>query len=328
MTDEDAPFAPVRVVTVHRDALEVAGPAFDGRLASPSAGDADAATVGDWLLIDPHTRRIERFLERRTVFKRKGAGTQHRVQLIAANVDTLLLITSANQDFNLARLERYLALALDAEVTPVLVITKADLVDATPFIARARRSMPALAVKAVDAREPEEATRLAPWFGRGQTVALLGSSGVGKSTLLNTLAGRALQSTQATRSDDDRGRHTTTARSLHRLPGGAWMLDTPGMRELQLFDVADGIDEVFADLASLAAACRFSDCTHAAEPGCAIRTAMESGAIDAERLSRYEKLRREEARNSETIAEARARAKAFGRMARQVMERKRKQREW
>jgi ribosome biogenesis GTPase len=319
----------VRVLAVHFDALEVAGPDFQGRVLPLSEGDDDesAATVGDWILIDAESHRPNRVLERRSVFKRKGAGTGRRVQLIAANVDTLLLVTSANQDFNPARLERFLAVAMEAEVTPVIVITKADLADPSACVEKARRLMTGLVVEAVDARDPRSVKQLQPWISTGQTLALLGSSGVGKSTLVNTLAGQTLQGVQEIRGDDDKGHHTTTGRSLHRMANGAWLMDTPGMRELQLVDSADGVDQVFEDVTALAAACRFSDCGHKTEPGCAVREAIESGALDEQRLKRYQKLQREERWNSESIADSRARSKAFGKMARRVFEHKLKNRE-
>jgi len=330
LSEEDMTAAPVRVVAVHRDALEVAGPAFEGRVQPLSGeGENDVATVGDWLLIDAGTHRPQRVLERRSVFKRKGAGKDRRVQLIAANVDTLLLVTSANQDFNPARLERYLALASEAEVTPVVVITKADLADdIAGFVTPARRLMPGLIVEAFDARDPKAVANLAPWFGRGQTLALLGSSGVGKSTIVNTLADAHVQDTRGIREDDARGRHTTTGRSLHRLASGAWIMDTPGMRELQIVDVAAGLEEVFSDVAALAETCRFSDCTHEGEPGCAVQGAIADGSLEGARLKRYQKLQREERRNSESLADAHARNRRFGRMARRVFEHKLKNREW
>jgi ribosome biogenesis GTPase len=328
LTDDDADAVPLRVVAVHRDALEAAGPDFEGRVMPLAPDDeGDVATVGDWLLVDAATRRPVRLLERRSVFKRKSAGTGRRVQLIAANVDTLILVTSANQDFNPARLERYLALAREAVVAPIVVITKAHLAgDVAGYVAAARRLLPGLLVEAFDARSEEVGRVLAPWIARGQTLALLGSSGVGKSTLVNTLSGRAVQATLGIREDDAKGRHTTTGRSLHRLASGAWLMDTPGMRELQLINAADGIDEVFEDVTQLFTACRFSDCTHANEPGCAVQAALASGALDTERLKRYQKLLREERHNSESIADARARSRTFGKMAKQVFAEKLRQR--
>ena len=328
--DEVSNAMPVRVLAVHRDALEVSGPAFAGRVPPIDADDDEAvATVGDWILLDEATRRPQRVLGRRSLFKRKGAGTGRRVQLIAANVDTLFLVTSANQDFNPARLERYLALAAEAEVTPVVVITKADLVeDVADYLASARRLMPGLVVEAFDARSERGVACLAPWVAPGQTLALVGSSGVGKSTIVNSLAGTELQTTRGIREDDARGRHTTTGRSLHRLASGAWLMDTPGMRELQIVDVGDGLAEVFADISELAAQCRFSDCTHGKEPGCAVQAAITAGAIDAERLKRYQKLQREEARNAESLAEAHARSQRFGRMQKNSYAQKLKYREW
>jgi ribosome biogenesis GTPase len=321
---------PVRVLAVHRDALEVAGPAFTGRVQPRDAeGEEDVATIGDWMLLDETTRRPRRVLERRSLFKRKSAGTARRVQLIAANVDTLLLVTSANQDFNIARLERYLALAAEAAVAPVVVITKADLAgDAAAYVNKARQLVPGLVVEAFDARTPAAIACLKPWFAPGQTLALVGSSGVGKSTIVNSLSGATVQETRDIREDDARGRHTTTGRSLHRLSNGAWLMDTPGMRELQIVDVGDGLAEVFADISGLAARCRFSDCGHDNEPGCMVRAAIEAGDIDPERLKRYLKLQREEARNSESIADAHARNQRFGRMQKRKFAEKLKFREW
>jgi ribosome biogenesis GTPase len=238
-------------------------------------------------------------------------------------------VTSANADFNIARLERYLALAADASVTPLVFITKADLVeDTSPFIDQARQLMPNLLVEAVDARSAESFDNLSMWLGTGQTLALVGSSGVGKSTILNTLKGTQSQQTNVIREDDAKGRHTTTNRSMHRLRAGAWLIDTPGMRELQIVDVDDGIDAVFADIVELASQCKFSDCRHNGEPGCAIRVALEQGVLDDDRLKRFEKLQREDRRNSETIAEAHARQQRFGRMTKRSFAEKLKRREW
>ncbi len=311
LSESDAGTLPVRVVSVHRDALDVAGSGFEGRI---SAHRDQAATVGDWLLIDGSHRAV-RLLDRRSVFTRKGAGTGRRVQLIAANIDTMLLLTSANQDFNLARLERFLALAAEAGVTPVVLITKADLAeDVAPFIASVRSLKPDIAVTAFDARSADAAAQLTPWFVSGKTLVLLGSSGVGKSTLVNSLMGRLLQETQDVRGDDDKGRHTTSARSLHRLANGAWLIDTPGIRELQLIEAAQGVDDVFDDMAQLAATCRFSNCTHLSEPDCAVQAAVIAGTLDAPRLRRFQKLRAEERQNTTAIAHA----KRPGRLAKRV----------
>jgi ribosome biogenesis GTPase / thiamine phosphate phosphatase len=170
----------------------------------------------------------------------------------------------------------------------------------------------------VNARDPDVAERLKPWLGRGQTIALMGSSGVGKSTIVNSLMQDNVQGTQGIREDDARGRHTTSGRSLHLMPSGAWLMDTPGMREIQVVDVADGIDTVFDDVTELIAQCRFSDCHHQNEPGCAVREAIEAGTLDPARLLRFEKLKREERYNSEELHVAHARNKAFGKMTRKV----------
>ena len=245
--------------------------------------------------------------------------------MIAANVDTLFIVTSANRDFNIARLERYLAIAHDAGAFPVIVITKADTVASTAeFVAAASRLAPGVLVEALNALDPEDVEVLRPWCEAGQTVALLGSSGVGKSTLTNTLTGEHLD-TQAVREDDQRGRHTTTSRSMHRLPQGGWLIDTPGMRELQLVDVGHALDDVFSEVTALAAACRFSDCAHESEPGCAVQSAVVEGRLDAERLRRYRKLRAEDRRNSASIAERRSRDKDFGKMIKVVLAGKRQE---
>jgi len=326
---EVATLIPARVVAVHRDRVDVACPQFTGRIASIFSDEEEGqATVGDWLLLDPVSHAAKRLLARKSLIKRRAPGAGRGVQLIAANVDTLLIVSSCNQDFNKARLERYLALARESGIVPIVVLTKADLVDDPgAYTAQALRLLPGLLVECLNAHIAEEVERLAIWCGPGQTVALVGSSGVGKSTLVNTLTGASVQATAAIREDDAHGRHTTTGRSLHRLDAGGWLLDTPGMRELQLTDAESGIEDIFADILDLARQCRFADCGHDSEPGCAVRAAIDKGALDAGRVTRFAKLVKEEQRNSEDLRQRRERERGFGRMIRDVQKRKKETRD-
>lgn len=308
---------PMRITRVDRAALQVAGAAGEATL----PGMTDVA-VGDWLLVPDDG--APRLLERKSVLRRIAAGRVRYVQLIAANIDTAFVTTSCNADFNVARLERYLALAFEAGTDPVILLTKADLDDPAPFLDQARAISGGVPVLAVNAKGDSVAQDLSPWCKPGRTVAFLGSSGVGKSTLLNALWGEDKAETGAIRDADARGRHTTTARELHVLPAGFAVLDTPGMRELQLTDVASGIEEVFADIADLARSCKFSDCAHETEPGCAVRAALDAGDINAERLARWKKLAAEDAYNSADMAERRRRDKAFGKMVNKAVKAKRR----
>lgn len=280
-------------------------------------------TVGDWVLLDPHGRFI-RLLERKSLFARKGAGSKVTEQLIAANIDTAFIVSALDNDFNLNRIERYLAMCLDASVEPVVILTKRDLAEnaGNIDIDDIRRSVealsPLLAVEAVNSLDESTEKALSPWLKIGKTVVVMGSSGVGKSTLINTLLGDTVQVTGGIRENDSKGRHTTTSRSLHFMPSGALLLDTPGMRELQIFDNEQGVNTLFDDINQLAAQCRFSDCQHQQEPGCAIQIGIETGEIDQRRVDNYRKLREEDAKNTATLASKKAQDKAFSKMCNAV----------
>ena len=311
---------PVRVMNVQRSGFQIAGDGIDQHIGLSGRDHETQLTVGDWVLLDIEKQSLFRCLERKSLFKRRAPGSDHRAQLIAANIDTLLIVSSCNNDFNEARLERYLAIAKEAQVMAVIILTKADMIDdPQAFVRRAAKLAAAIQVEAVNALQAESLRFLDPWLGNGQTIALLGSSGVGKSTITNTLLGHQEMATQGIREDDAKGRHTTTSRSMHHLPTGAWLLDTPGMRELQLTDVKTGLDDVFAEISSLAETCRFSDCQHEDEPGCSVKNAIETGAIDGQRLKRWRKLVREDALNSASIAERRARDISLGRFYKSVI---------
>lgn len=303
---------PTRVTAVHRNTLRVIG--VDVDLTIPHAFEA---TVGDWLMLDPETKKACARLDRSSLIKRKAAGRITYTQSIAANIDTVFIVSSCNADFNVARLERYVALAFEADTTPVIILTKADLSDDPDgYVTKAQTISDRVAVLALDVRNTDPSKALAPWVQLSQTIAFLGSSGVGKSTLVNALSGRIKAATQGIRDDDGKGRHTTTHRELHQLPNGCAVLDTPGMRELQLTDAASGIKDVFADLIEVAAQCKFSDCAHQSEPNCAIKAGIATGRIDPARVERWQKLKDEDAHNSEaatqTAAHRKARKKSLG----------------
>ncbi|MHA7849505.1 ribosome small subunit-dependent GTPase A [Roseovarius sp.] len=316
--DEVVATPPVRVVTVHRSGFRVLGEGIEAKV--PPRADV---TVGDWLLLDRDTPAASRTLERSSLLKRRAPGHDRQVQLIAANIDTVFIVTSCNEDFNIARLERYVALTFESGAEPVIVLTKTDLAtDAAGFVEAARGVSDRVAVVALDARAEEPGKALAEWCRPGRTVAFLGSSGVGKSTLTNALAGTEDIATQAVREADARGRHTTTRRQLYMVPGGSIVLDTPGMRELQLADAASGIADVFEDIEALTTGCRFRDCAHDTEPGCAVQRAVAEGRLDRERLARWRKLQEEDAQNSLSLNQRRSKDRAFGKVVRQATKEK------
>jgi len=313
-------FHPARVIAQHRGLWRVV--ASDGernaRLSGRFALDAepgDHPVVGDWLAVsrpaDSDDVIIQAILPRHGIFTRRavsGGG----VQFIAANVDVMLLVAALNADLNLRRLERYLVATRNSGASPVIVLTKTDLLpdpaDAISHVAEIAGGAPIVALSALTGDGLEG---LKPWLRPGHTAALLGSSGAGKSTLLNALAGAALMDTGAIRESDDRGRHTTTHRELFRLPGGALLVDTPGMREFGVLADDEALDASFADIAELFRSCRFGNCRHSTEPGCAVLAALADGSLSSERWLANRKLQREldfAARKGDPAAEAARRA--------------------
>ncbi len=315
---------PARIAMVHRDRVNALSEIGPLELTLDPGITTAAVAVGDWVLCNPAQHRLVRVLDRKTEL---GRGTEYHTgdkQLIAANIDTLFITTSCNNDFNPARLERYLALAHDALITPVILITKADEAeDPDAYVDKARKLGRALDVLAINAKSDDVSGQLALWCGKGQTVALTGSSGVGKTTVANALTG-GNAATQDIREDDARGRHTTTGRSLHQIPAGGWLIDTPGMRGLGVAEVEYGIDATFPEISELADQCKFRDCEHETEPGCAVQAAIETGEIDPDRLKRFKKLKRENQYATETIAQARDRYKKFGKMVKNAQNKRKR----
>ena len=314
--DEIGTTEPGRVTGVHRNRLETLTAEGARDLIPASDMNTGDVAVGDWVLARGMVAL--RVLDRRTELQRKAAGTGMARQLIAANVDTALIVSSCNADFNVGRLERYLVLCASSGIEPVLILTKADTAsDPDDFVAKGRALQRGLAVVALNAKAGQVRHELAEWCRKGRTVLLLGSSGVGKTTLSNALTG-GNAAVQDIREGDAKGRHTTTARSLVAMAEGGWLIDTPGVRELQLTDVSDGIDALFDDLTALALTCRFTNCAHEVEPGCAVQAAIAAGDLEPDRLSRWQKLLREDRFNSESIHQAHQRARNFGKMHRKI----------
>jgi ribosome biogenesis GTPase len=308
-----APFAadghrPARVVAVHRDTSVVRDGDGDGTAAVSGSfrfealAQSDFPTVGDWVAIGADGV-IAAILPRRSVFKRMASDASRRgsriddEQIMASNIDVALLVAGLDNDFNLRRIERYLAVAWSSEVTPVVVLNKSDLADDVDGrLVAVEAIAPGVPAIPVSARTGAGLDALRAHLRPGTTAAILGSSGVGKSTLVNALLGEDRQATAAVREGDSRGRHTTTHRELFELPGGALLVDTPGIRALEVLGADEGVDAAFDDVADIAAGCRFSDCRHEGEPGCAIREALAHGRLTEDRLASHRKLERELAR--------------------------------
>jgi ribosome biogenesis GTPase len=295
---------PARVVAVHTRLLRVRS-ALGERLAEPSGRLRHSArdperlpAVGDWVALRApaghHRAVVQAVLPRRSAFRRRAAGGVTVQQVLAANVDTVFLVMGLDRDFNPRRLERALVLAWESGAAPVVLLNKADLCEDVEARQKQTEDVaPGVPVRVVAAKEGRGLDGLRPWLGRGQTVALIGSSGVGKSTLVNRLLGEERLRTREVRESDQRGRHATTHRELVPLPAGGMLLDTPGLREIQLWAGGEALGAVFDDVEALAAGCRFRDCAHLSEPACAVRAAVEGGRLPEERLASYQKLRAE-----------------------------------
>lgn len=295
---------PARVIAQGRGIWRVAGDFGEcpaeaaGKLRLAAEEGADWPAVGDWVAAVLRDQgiaaQIHEVLARRGRFVRKMAGKKFAEQVIAANVDEALAVSSFDGDFNPRRVERYLTQCWESGAKPVIVLNKADGCESRQEkIEQMERVAMGVSVCAVSAKTGQGFDELEKHLTRGQTVVLLGSSGVGKSTIVNRLLGRAIQEVQEVRESDSRGRHTTTAREIFALPCGALLMDTPGLRELQLWEADDGISQTFSDIESLAEQCRFGNCRHEHEPGCAVRSAIDAGALDMARLENWRKLQRE-----------------------------------
>ena len=275
---------------------------------------SDYPAVGDYVLVsraDPDTAIIHHVLPRKSLFLRKAAGTSQTEQVVAANIDTVFLCMSLNNNFNLRRLERYLASTWESGAAPVVVLTKADLCeDVSSKQAEVETITMGVPILTTSAMDTDGYGQIMPYITEGRTVAFVGSSGVGKSTLINRLLGEERLATDGLR-NDDKGRHTTTHRELLLLPNGAMVIDTPGMRELGMWDAASGVEQTFGDIEELAARCRFRNCSHSGEPGCAVRAALESGHLDAGRWLSYQKLKNENSYAADSESYLAAKEKKF-----------------
>jgi len=333
--DKITGFDIARVIAVHRDSYIVTNGEQDvfaelvGKLMYNADSSLDYPAVGDWVFaqfFDDNTFSIiHEILPRKTLLKRKTPGRKIDFQLIAANIDTAFIVQSLDANFNLRRLERYLVMIHESHISPVVLLSKSDLMtdgEIETRISKIKKTMSAIQVCPFSNESGFGLNNVRGLLETGKTYCLLGSSGVGKTTLLNNLIGETVFKTKTVREKDRKGRHATTERQLIRLAGGAMIIDTPGMRELGNFEVETGLDETFADITGLARQCRFNDCTHSNQKGCAVLQAVENGELSEKRLENYFKMTRESAYLEMSYHEKRQKDKEFGKFVKSVMKHK------
>lgn len=316
---------PARVIAQERGLYDIisengaAKAVISGKFRYETKRVSDYPAVGDFVLCAPNENGqavIHQVLPRKSVFIRKAAGTSNQEQVVAANVDTVFLCMALNRDFNLRRMERYISIAWDSSATPVIILTKCDLCEDTQSRKREVEDIAAgIDIIITSSMETDGYVSVLPYLKEGKTAVLLGSSGVGKSTLINRLLGEDILETSGLR-NDDKGRHTTTHRELMPLPGKGMVLDTPGMRELGMWNASDGLEKTFEDIEALACLCRFRNCTHQTEPGCAVREALKNGTLSEERYLSWEKLTKENAWNEDSESYLAVKEKKFKKIAR------------